>query len=383
MMHRLLIGYCVVLFMSCFSKQPVTKKITVIYCPEINNKTSFNIPKEITGVFKSQNIDSVNYEIITDSKIKIINGDFDNSVEVPIFNSLSQMIFGSPTCIKTNELITSELHTIRFEKKNSRKPYPSEPTESQIFIFYNTQNTRQTVGRKDYVNSSDQISKVISKHINEKKNFYIFNSTPHVLKSPYPAPPIVPEHTYKRKKNSPPIDLQAIKSPGCILQWSSKTGANVSPKISTDKLGTFKYYVSQKNLTNKLESKQIEIIVIIQDNIKVPPVLQKFPFQILRIDKSDDGKLLTWKSPFLKKENRNIQYTISFVDLDNNNEIHRLSLSDKNSYEIIQIKNKFKNGARPSNDIEVIISANCEGYVTLIDTRILALNSLMRIYNCY
>jgi hypothetical protein len=174
-MHRLLIGYCIFLFTSCIEIQPQPKHITVIYCPEIN-KPSFYIPKDITGVFKSQNIGGVNYEIITDSKIRIINGEFENPVDTPIFNSISQMIFGSPNQIKTNELITSELHTIRFEKKKSLKPYPSEPSENQIFIFYNTKNINQTVGRKYYVNSSDQISKVISKHRNDKKNFYIFNS---------------------------------------------------------------------------------------------------------------------------------------------------------------------------------------------------------------
>ena len=258
MMHRLLIGYCVVLFVSCVSKQPETKKITVIYCPEIN-KTSFYIPKDITGVFKSKNIDGKNYEIITDSKIQIINGDFDSPVEVPIFNSISQMIFGSPNQVKINELITSELHTIRFEKKKSRKPYPSEPTENQIFIFYNTKNINQLVGRKYYVNSSDQISKIISKYRTTTEKIYIFNSPPHVATTLKPAPPRVLKTKFIITKNSTPFVLQAVKSPGCILKWSSKTGATVSPKISTGKLGTFKYYVSQKNVINKQESKKIEI----------------------------------------------------------------------------------------------------------------------------
>ncbi len=388
-MHRLLIGYCVVLFMSCVSKQPVTKKITVIYCPEINNKTSFNIPKEITGVFKSQNIDSVNYEIITDSKIKIINGDFDNSVEVPIFNSLSQIIFGSPTYIKTNELITSELHTIRFEKKNSRKPYPSEPSENQIFIFYNTKNIYQSVGRKYYVNSSDQISKVISKHRNDKKNFYIFNSPPHVVKTPKPAPPTVPKTKLRFEKNSIPIPivLQAIKSPGCILKWSSKTGSAVSPKISTHKVGTFKYYVSQKNVINNQESKKIEIIVEIYDKkISEKPTLdlKKFPKSTLGINKSDDGKFLTWNPPVPKKENKIIKYILTFYDLDNNRSIiHQETIISICSYDVSTLRNKFRNGERPKNGLDVRIIASSDEYKSIEDNRHLSLNNTLKIYNCY
>jgi hypothetical protein len=386
MMHRLLIGYCIVLFVSCFSKQPETKKITVIYCPEIN-KTSFYIPKDITGVFKSKNIDGKNYEIITDSKIQIINGDFDSPVEVPIFNSISQMIFGSPNQVKINELITSELHTIRFEKKKSRKPYPSEPSENQIFIFYNTKNINQPVGRKYYVNSSDQISKIISKYKNDKKNFYIFNSPPHVVKTPKPAAPRVLIAKFIIEKNSTPFVLQAIKSPGCILKWSSKTGATVSPKISTGKLGTFKYYVSQKNVINKQESKKIEIIVEIYDKkISEKPKfdLKKFPRSTLGINKSDDGKFLTWNPPLPKKENKIIKYSLTFYDLDNNRSIiHQETIISICSYDVSTLRNKFRNGERPKNGLDVRIIASSDEYKSIEDNRHLSLNNTLKIYNCY
>ena len=388
-MNRFLIGYCIILFTSCVTDPPPpTKDITVIYCPEINDKTYFHIPKDISGVFKSQNIGGVNYEIITDSKIKIINGESNNPVDTPIFNSISQMIFGSPKQVKINELITSELHTIRFAKKKSRKPYPSEPTESQIFIFYNTQNTRQTVGRKYYVNSSDQISKVISTFQN-KKQFYIFNSPPHVVKPPYPLPPRVPEPRYiRREKNSTPFVLQAVKSPGCILKWSSKTGATVSPKISTGKLGTFKYYVSQKNLTNKLESKQIEIIVTIFENakppIKKPPGELTFLRPILSINNSNDGKLLTWRNPNPTKENQTIRFALTFYDSDNNNAvIHQETITNIYTYDVSILRNKFRDGERPRNGIDVTIIATRDGFKSIRETRHLSLNNSMKIYNCY
>ena len=385
-MHRLLIGYCVVLFVSCVSKQPETKKITVIYCPEIN-KTSFYIPKDITGVFKSKNIDGKNYEIITDSKIQIINGDFDSPVEVPIFNSISQMIFGSPNQVKINELITSELHTIRFEKKKSRKPYPSEPTENQIFIFYNTKNINQLVGRKYYVNSSDQISKIISKYRTTTEKIYIFNSPPHVATTLKPAPPRVLKTKFIITKNSTPFVLQAVKSPGCILKWSSKTGATVSPKISTGKLGTFKYYVSQKNVINKQESKKIEITVEIYDKkISEKPKLdlKKFPRTTLGINKSNDGKFLTWNPPVPKKENIVIKYSLTFYDLDNNRSIiHQETIISICSYDVSTLRNKFRNGERPKNGLDVRIIASSDEYQSIEDNRHLSLNNTLKIYNCY
>jgi hypothetical protein len=388
MIHRFLIGYCIILLTSCVPDPDPTIDITVIYCPEINNKTSFFIPKDITGVFKSQNIGGFNYEIITDSKIKIINGESNNPVDTPIFNSISQMIFGSPKQVKINELITSELHTIRFAKKKSRKPYPSEPTESQIFIFYNTQNTPQTVGRKNYVNSSDQISKVISKHRNDKKNFYIFNSQPHVLITPKPAPPRVLKTKFIITRNSTPFVLQAIKSPGCILKWSSKTGSAVSPKISTDRTGTYKYYVSQKNLSNKLESKQIEIIVTIFENakppIKKPPGDLTFLRPILSINNSNDGKLLTWRNPNPIKENQTIRFALTFYDSDNNNAvIHQETITNIYTYDISILRNKFRNGERPRNGIDVTIIATRDGFKSIRETRHLSLNNSMKIYNCY
>ena len=326
-MHRLLIGYCVVLFVSCVSKQPETKKITVIYCPEINNKTSFNIPKEITGVFKSQNIDSVNYEIITDSKIKIINGDFDNPVEVPIFNSLSQMIFGTPNPIKTNELITSELHTIRFEKKNSRKPYDSEPSENQIFIFYNTKNIYQLESRKYYVNSSDQISKLISIHKNDKKNFYIFNSTPHVVTTLKPAPPRVPEPKYKSENTKP------------------------SPLTVTTK----------------------------------GPLSFRTPY--LGIDKDGSGHVLTWNHPI--KINQSINYKISFINNDTKDIFSETNLQNQKSFNITGLSkvNFLKRGEFPKRGVTVKITAELAGYTSVTDYRQLSFmydrDDKLTIWNCY
>jgi hypothetical protein len=390
MMHRLLIGYCILLFTSCICPQEPTKTIEVIYCPENNKETSFYIPKDITGVFKSQNIGGVNYEIISDSKIQIITSDFYSPKKVALFQSFSQMIFGSPNQIKTNELITSELHTIKFEKNKSRKPYPPEPSENQIFIFYNAKNINQTIGRKYYVNSSDQISKVISKHRNDKKNFYIFNSPPHVVKTPKPAPPTVPKTKLRFEKNSIPIPivLQAIKSPGCILKWSSKTGSAVSPKISTHKVGTFKYYVSQKNLSNKLESKQIEIIVTIFENAKPP--IKKSPGDLtflrptLSINNSNDGKLLTWRNPNPTKENQTIRFALTFYDSDNNNAvIHQETFTNIYTYDVSILRNKFRNGERPRNGIDVTIIATRDGFKSIRETRHLSLNNSMKIYNCY
>jgi hypothetical protein len=390
-MHRLLIAYCIIFFTSCISKKSDTTEITVNYCPEINQKNSFYIPKEITGVFKSKNIDGKNYEIITDSKIQIINGDFDNPVEVPIFNSISQMIFGSPNQLKINELITSELHTIKFEKNKSRKPYPSEPSENRIFIFYNAKNINQTVGRKYYVNSSDQISKVISKHRNDKKNFYIFNSPPHVVKTPKPAPPRVSKTKLLFEKNSIPIVLQATKSPGCILKWASKTGANVSPKISTDKLGTFKYYVSQKNLTNNLESKPIEIIVTIYEKakppIKKPNVLLPFSKATLGIDKDGSGHLLNWNHPI--KTTQSINYKISFINNDTKESFFATTLQNQKTFNVTGLSKIgfLKKGEFPKRGVTFTITAELEGYRPLPDDRQISFmydkDGKLTIWNCY
>lgn len=387
MKYHLIIGSCLILLSSCIGDKQSTKKVEVIYCPEINNKNSFNIPKDITNVFKSKNVDGVNYEVISDSKIKIISQDFDNPVEVPIFNSVSQTIFGTPNQKKTNELIENELHTIKFDKKNSRKTYPDEPSENQIFIYYNTKNINKVIGRKYYVNSSEKISNVIFKFISSKKILYIFNSQPLIIQTKNPQPPVVRNTKISVLQNSKPIYLQAFKSSGCYLKWFNINGEVISPKISTNRTGKFRYYVSQQNIGTKLESKKIEIVVEILEKKpadKSIAVLREFPKSTLGINKSSDGKLLVWNSPIPKKENKTIKYILTFYDLDNNRSIlHQETITNICYYDISTLRNKFPNGERPKNGIDVMIKANCEEYRSLEDNRHLSLNNSLKIYNCY
>jgi hypothetical protein len=203
----------------------------------------------------------------------------------------------------------------------------------------------------------------------------------------------VPEPKYRREKNSTPFVLQAIKSPGCILKWSSKTGANVSPKISTDKLGTFKYYVSQKNLANKLESKQIEIIVTIYEITKPSPLTAttkgplSFRTPYLGIDKDGSGHVLTWNHPI--KTNQSINYKISFINNDTKDIFSETNLQNQKSLNITGLSkvNFLKRGEFPKRGVTVKITAELPGYTSVTDFRQLSFmydrDDKLTIWNCY
>jgi hypothetical protein len=390
MKHHIIIGYCLIILTSCLSKQQSIKKIEVIYCPEINNKNSFCIPKDITDVFRSKNIDGVNYEVISDSKIKIISNDFNNPVEVPIFNSLSQTIFGTPSQSKTNELITTELHTIKFDKKNSRKSYPSDPSENQIFIYYNTKNLNTVVGRKYYLNSSEKISNVISKFITSKKNIYIFNSPPFILQTKSPSPPTVRNTKISVLKNSTPIVLKALKSPGCYLKWSNINGNAISPKISTDRTGIFQYYVSQQDMTTKLESKQIQIVVTVNEITKPTATKPKtlLPFsKKLSIDKDGSGHLLNWNHPI--KTNQIIDFRISFINNDTKESFYTTTLHNQKTFNISGLAkiDFLKRREFPKRGVTFTVTANLEGYTPLTEDRQISFmydkDDKLTIWNCY
>jgi hypothetical protein len=222
---------CIITLSGCVSKQPESKQINVIYCPEINSNPTFKIPKEISASLISRTIKGISYDIIKDSKFRYITKDFYNPIEKKVFESIGYSIFGEPNSKKTNELILEGLHNILFDKKNQLKKYPKEPTSNQIFIYFHKNNQFSKNNDKYYVSNTAELSKTINDNRLKNKDIYIFNLYKNTSQN----------SNIKKTQRNFEKNTKTIKNPHSIRNKENDIKSNstfpkliISPKISDD-----------------------------------------------------------------------------------------------------------------------------------------------------
>jgi hypothetical protein len=326
-MKRITYFFTVLLLSGCTSKQNKINKINLIYCPESNNETTFQIPKDIVSVFKSKNKNDTIYEIVSDSKIRLVTSNFPHLTEVPVFRSFTWYLFGSSNTNKTDELIMTELSGYRFNKKAKLK-YPEEPTSrAQVFIHFNPKNQVEEINNNYFVNSVNQINDVLMKLADRKCAIYLFNS----------------------------LKIHQIKKSTIIAK--TNVGKN---KIELEK--------------QPLRADSIKII--------------KFDRDILSIDHTNSGNTLTWRSPSRTK-NDEISYSITFTNNDNNLEFFKRNVSNQNSLSLSELSNIdfLRTRKLPKKGVKVTITATKKGYKNVTESKELALmydrNEKIAIWNCY
>ena len=321
-MRKTLTILTLILLSGCMSKQNNVKKISLIYCPESNNSLTFRIPEVIVSVFTSKKKNDTMYEIISDSTISMITSDFENPVKI----SIMKLLKDSPNKMIINDFISKELGKIDFTKKPNIK-YTENPSNNQIFIFYNPQNKYKEVANKYFVKSEEEINNIIIKHIHKNLVYYLFNN-------------IIDSHTRPSDHIVilPPVNKIAEKAPQNKLSVQNQS-ANTHEK--------------------------------------------KFKVTTLRIEKSSDGNLLTWKTPLDKKDLQSVKYSLIFYDSENEiTPIHSVSLENVLSFDVSTLRSKFINHERPKNGIDVKIIATAPGYLSITEKRHLSLTNKLKIFNC-